>query len=431
MATGICYTQSGNVKRYEEDCVKGIKLFDWPSYTCMPSRLGIEVTSYIPIPRYTVKNILNCYTNLGSVKLVRWGNISATSYILNDKYKDLGNLTYSYILRNSNNAELYMYIPDIYSGVNDGKSPKIGIDVYISYFSSIGNKNKCIISTDECEFYSYNSYACNNISNEKPPFLSLSSKCLDYDGNIFYENDNSTYLMPVIQYTGPIVHWNKGFGLMTIYGNNYPNSFKNNNYAVKFMFKLVPDLSNSNIATFPGLYNINSFKIPNDCCIYKIDVDPRSHWDIHYAPLKAAYPNNPAKNEFSGFINEINKIEISSYFYTFAHGNIKSSYVNDINPNYHHFCLTGMSNTNHTKGTYAYYGGLNNFGQLFSTKMNKISYLQNNYIAEADIYSNGHGVKEYYEPNYEGILTDIIKKPNESKVILVFSYFILNAECAE
>lgn len=107
------------------------------------------------------------------------------------------------------------------------------------------------------------------------------------------------------------------------------------------------------------------------------------------------------------------------------------SSVNDINPNYHHFCLTGMSNANHTEGTYAYYGGLNNFGQPFSTKMNKISYLQNNYIVEADIYSNGPGVKEYYEPNYEGILTDIFKKPNESKVILVFSYFILNAECAE
>lgn len=254
---------------------------------------------------------------------------------------------------------------------------------------------------------------------------------MDYDGYVFHSDNSSTYSIPVIQYTGPIVHWNKGFGLMTIYGNNYPNNFKNNNYAVKFMLRLVPDLSNSNIATFSGLYNINSFKIPNNCCIYKIDVDPRSHWDIHYAPLKAAYPNNPAKNEFSGFINEINEIEISSYFYTFTHGDIKSSYVNDINPNYHHFCLTGMSNTNHTEGTYAYYGGLNNFGQLFSTKINKISYLQNNYIVEADIYSNGHGLKEYYEPNYEGILIDIVKKPNERKVTLVFSYFILNAECAE
>ena len=418
------------MKRYEIDCVKGIKLFDWPSYTCTPLRNGFTITSYIPIPRYTVKNILNCYTNVLGVKFVRWNSISY-SYILNDKYKDLGNLTYSYILKNSNNAELYMYIPDIYSSVNDDKSPKIGIDVYISYFSSINKKNTCIISTDGCEFYSYNSYACNNISNENPPFLYLSSECLDYGGNRFYDNNRSTYLMPVIQYTGPIIHWNKGFGLMTIYGNNYPNNFKNNNYAVKFMFRLVPDLSNSNISTFIGLYNINSFKIPNNCCIYKIDVDQRSNWDIHYAPLKAAYPNNPAKNEFSGFINEINEIEISSYFYTFAHGDIKSSYVNDINPNYNHFCLTGMSNVNHTEGTYAYYGGLNNFGQPFSTKMNKISYLKNNYIVEADIYSNGHGVKEYYEPNYEGILTDIIKKPNERKVTLVFSYFILNAECAE
>ena len=420
------------MKRYEIDCVKGIKLFDWPSYTCTPLRNGFTITSYIPIPRYTVKNILNCYTNVLGVKFVRWNSIgSNNSYILNDKYKDLGNLTYSYILKNSNNAELYMYIPDIHSSVNDGKSPKIGIDVYISYFSSINKKNTCIISTDGCEFYSYNSYACNNISNENPPFLYLSSECLDYGGNRFYDNNRSTYLMPVIQYTGPIIHWNKGFGLMTIYGNNYPNNFKNNNYAVKFMFRLVPDLSNSNIATFIGLYNINSFKIPNNCCIYKIDVDQRSNWDIHYAPLKAAYPNNPAKNEFSGFINEINEIEISSYFYTFAHGDIKSSYVNDINPNYNHFCLTGMSNVNYTEGTYAYYGGLNNFGQPFSTKMNKISYLKNNYIVEADIYSNGHGVKEYYEPNYEGILTDIIKKPNERKVTLVFSYFILNAECAE
>ena len=427
MASGICYTQSGTEKRYEVDCVKGIKLFDWPSYTL---RNSYNVTSYIPIPRYTVKNILNCYTNVSGRKLVKWGGIP-TSYILNDKYKDLGNLTYSYILKNSNNAELYMYIPDIYSGVNDDKLSKIGIDVYISYFSSIGNKNTCIISTEECEFYSYNSYACNNISNENPPLLYLNSKCLDYDGNIFYNNSSSTYSIPVIQYNGPIIHWNKGFGLMTIYGNNYPNNFKNNNYAVKFMLKLVPDLSNSNIVTFTGLYNINSFKIPNNSCIYQIDVDTRSHWDIHYAPLKAAYPDNPAKNAFSGFINEINEIEISSYFYTFARGNIKSSYVNDINPNYHHFCLTGMSNDNHTKGTYAYYGGLNNFGQPFPSKMNKISYLQNTYIVEADIYSNSHRVKRYYEPNYEGILIDILKKPKENKVILVFSYFILNAECAE
>lgn len=323
-----------------------------------------------------------------------------------------------------------MYIPDIYSSVNDGKVPKIGIDVYISYFSSIKDKNTCIISTEECEFYSYNSYACNNISNENPPLLHLNSKCLDYDGNIFYNDSSNTYSIPVIQYTGPIVHWNKGFGLMTIYGNNYPNNSKNN-YAVKFMLKLVPDLSNSNIATFTGLYDINSFKIPNNSCIYQIDVDQRSHWNIHYAPLKSAYPDNPAKNTFSGFINEINEIEISSYFYTFTPDNIKYSYVNDINPNYHHFCLTGMSNVNHTKGTYAYYGGLNNFGQPFSTKMNKISYLQNQYIVEADIYSNGNEVKKYYEPNYEGILIDYFKKPNENKVILVFSYFILNAECAE
>lgn len=422
------------MKRYEVDCVKGIKLFDWPSYTCTPSRNGLTITSYIPIPRYTVKNILNCYIDILGNHLNRWDSISSTniSYILNDKYnkyKDLGNLTYSYILKNSNNAELYMYIPDIHSSVNDGKSAKIGIDVYISYFSSLGKKNTCMISTYGCEFYSYNSYACNNISNENPPYLYLSSKCLDYGGNLFYDNNNP--LIPVIQYTGPIIYWNRGFGLMTIYGNNYPNNFKNNNYAVKFMFRLVPDLSNSNISTFPGLYDINSFKIPNNCCIYKIDVDQSSNWDIYYAPLKAAYPNNPAKNEFSGFINEINEIEISSYFYTFAHGDIKFSYVNDINPNYHHFCLTGMSNANHTKGTYAYYGGLNNFGQPFSTKMNKISYLKNNYIVEADIYSNGYGVKEYYEPNYEGILIDIMKKPNERKVILVFSYFILNAECAE
>lgn len=74
-----------------------------------------------------------------------------------------------------------------------------------------------------------------------------------------------------------------------------------------------------------------------------------------------------------------------------------------------------MSNTNHTEGTYAYYGGLNNFGQLFSTKINKISYLQNNYIVEADIYSNGHGLKEYYEPNYEGILIDIVKNQMKEK----------------
>lgn len=87
------------------------------------------------------KNILNCYTNAWGTEVVRWGSISDKStYILNDKYKDLGNLTYSYILRNSNDAELYMYIPDIYSGVDDNKSLKIGIDVYITYFSSIGKK---------------------------------------------------------------------------------------------------------------------------------------------------------------------------------------------------------------------------------------------------------------------------------------------------
>lgn len=440
MATGICYTQSGDTKKYEQDCVKGIKLFDWPSYTCTPSGNGVTVTSYIPIPRYTVKNILDCYINVFGVDFpfTTWGGLEGnykTAYILNDKYnkyKDLGNLTYSYFLKRYNNAELYMYIPDIYSGVNDDKSFKIGIDAYIPYYSNIGNKNTCTISTYECEFYSYNSYACNNISNEEPPFISLSSACLDYDGIIFYNKNNNTYLIPVIQYTGPIVPWNSGFGLMTIYGNNYPYNYKNHNYAVKFMFKLVPDLSNSDMAIFDGLYDINSFNVPKNCCIYKIDVDSRSKWIIHYAPLKAAYPKNPAYHVFSGFINEINEIKISSYFYTFSRGNIKSSYVNDINPNYHHFCLTGMSNVNYREGTYAYYGGLNNFGQEFSIKTNKISYLQNNYIVEADIYSNIYNrIKHYYEPSYEGILIDILKKPNENKVSLVFSYFILNAECAE
>ena len=219
---------------------------------------------------------------------------------------------------------------------------------------------------------------------------------------------------------------------MTIYGDNYPNNFKNNNYGVKFMFKLVPDLSNNRVNNGErGFYQFINWKIPDNYCIYKIDVNTKSDWIIYYAPLKAAYPNNPAKDPFSGFINELNEMEISSYFYIKTTNGIKSSYVSDINPNYHHFCLTGMSNRGFQKASYAYYGGINNFGQLFSNKINEISYLKNNYIVEADIYTDGIRVREYYEPNYEGILTDIFVNSRTKKATLVFSYFILNAKYVE
>ena len=52
MATGICYTQSGTEKRYEEDKVKGVKLFAWPTYTHYITTVNPS-TVYVPIDNYT------------------------------------------------------------------------------------------------------------------------------------------------------------------------------------------------------------------------------------------------------------------------------------------------------------------------------------------------------------------------------------------
>ena len=192
------YTQSGNVKRYEIDCIKGIKLFDWPSYTCAPQRNGTTITSYIPIPRYTVKNLLDCYCMASGVNITKFSNY-LSAYLSNDKYKDLGNLTYSYVLKNSNNTELYMYIPDIYNNRYYGVS--IGIDIYLSEFSENFDTQ---LSTYNCTFYSYNSYACSEINNKNnKPLLYLKSECLDYDGPTFVSDQTGQKKIN----TSYSVHW--------------------------------------------------------------------------------------------------------------------------------------------------------------------------------------------------------------------------------
>ena len=384
MASGICYTQSGNVKRYEKDCVKGIGIFCWPSYTCTSTRNGLTVTSYIPIDNYVCR--------------------------------------------------------DLKSFPSSQKNPNIEYGesyFYGTYFSSIpfysieyGGPNTTATATNLYNSsFSYNSYACSNRTTlEYQKSLNTMTEFIGTDGDKELFGGKSTLRMHFEDNNMASLGFEK-FGLMTLYGEDYSTgNFENHNYRYSFVFNLYPevDLSKINIVCFQN-FKYNNIRInenyPYKNFIYRIDIrnDMVKYYFGKYRPSNY---KNPYNNELSGFINEISGVSNASYFMVYRNKLFSSKPVNDIDKNYHHFAITGFNNNYGNGVSYTYYGQLNrNFGG------NRLSYSLPNWTKTVNIDSRDWTY--IYPPNYSGILTDIYSSTNDTRVTFVFSYFSMLAEYAE
>ena len=169
MATGICYTQSGTEKRYEEDKVKGVKLFAWPTYTHYITQ-AYPSTVYVPIDNYTC------------VDMKTW-----PSYQKNPNFKSK---TCAYYGMSLDPGNLCMLIKE-YGGYN-----------YDSWYSQYS--------------YAYNSYGCSEISEYNI------SEFITYFENRDIElfNSDSYNLVNFADYNMAGFGVEK-FGLMTLYGEDY------------------------------------------------------------------------------------------------------------------------------------------------------------------------------------------------------------------
>lgn len=376
MATGICYTQSGTEKRYEVDCVKGIRTFCWPSYTCMPTRLGIEVTSYMPIDNYVCCDLK-----------------SFPSYQKNPNLK-LGTMAF-----------YGTYISSI--------------SFYIREF---GHENfKYILQQNT---FSYNSYACS----DNVPYKSLDiTHFIGVDKELFPDRTS----MQTMQFedNNMASFGVQKFGLMTLYGEDYSTGkYKNYNYRYSFIFNLYPevDLTVNYLDCFQNFkynnININE-NYPYKNFIYRIDIT-NNRVRYYYGKYRPTNYKNPLNDNMSGFINEISGVSNVSYFGIYRDKLFSNKPVNDINKNYHHFAVTGIKN-NYGRGvSYTYYGKLNGLYE-----QNKLSYSLPNYTKTVNVDSTGWTY--VYPPNYSGILTDIYSSTNDTRVTFTFSYFSMLAEYAE
>ena len=375
MATGICYTWSGNKKKYEEDKVKGVKLFTWPTYTHYITA-GHPSTVYVPIDNYTC------------VDMKTW-----PSYQKNPNFKSKTCAYYGMTLDPGN---LSMLIREYgMHGIN-----------YNSWYSQYS--------------YAYNSYGCS----ERSKYNINSFKTYFENRDIELFNSNSYNLVNFADYNMASPGFTK-FGLMTLYGEDFSTrKFDNNNFRYYFACRLTARPEDINMIRVSGNFSSANFKIPDNNVIIGVKIS-RNSTTWYYAPLRATIKDQFNKDVY---INEISDIDVFSYFTIISHNSLNYSYANDVNKNYHHYVVTGVDNSNYnkTKYAYTYFGGLNNIS-IFSMKQNKISCCEHKHIAKVNY--NPLITSYIYHPNNSMVLTDMLV--SGSDLILSFSYFNLRAEFAE
>ena len=381
MDYGICYTQSGNVKRYEVDCVKGIKIFDWPSYTCTLSTNSDgtvnTVTSYVPIENYVCQDLKSFPSyqknpNVESGTMAFYGTSMSSGKFYRNEYGILGDI-------------------------------------------------RLQLST-----FSYNSYACSNHPSSSPSkythFPSVDKEL--FPNNTFVQTtrfmDNNMASIGL-----------RKFGLMTLYGEDYSTgNYKNKNYRYGFIFNLYPEVYPDNYIVFYGSFkhakiNVNKY-YPYKNFIYRINIGP-DMTIAYYAKYRPGYPKNPIVNSSSGFINEISGVSNISYFGVYRDKLFPNIPVKDFNK-YHHFAITGFDNNYGSGVSYTYYGQLN--GQLIGNlNRNKISYSLP--IWEKTVNIDSPDWTYLCAPEYGGILVDMYSLSNDTNVTFAFGYFSMLAEYIE
>ena len=384
MATGICYTQSGDVKKYEVDCVKGIRIFDWPSYTCTLSTNSDgtvnTVTSYVPIDNYVCQDLKSFPSyqknpNVESGTMAFYGTNMSSGRFYKNEYLILG-----------------------------------GIMLQQSTFS-------------------YNSYACSN--HPSSDLSNISTLFPGTDKELFPDAVGTQTIRFLDNNVAPGSTEMRTFGLMTLYGEDYSTgNFKNKNYRYGFVFNLYPevDLNTNRIVLYSSFKHINinvNEHFPYKNVIYRIDMNPNMTI-IYYGKYRPAYPENPIVNSSSGFINEISGVSNTSYFMIARDKLFSSRPVNDLNKNYHHFAITGFDNNYGSGISYTYYGQLN--WDLWGNK-NKLTYSLPSWKKTVNIDSPDW--KYIYPPNYSGILIDMYSTSNDTNVTFTFAYFSMLAEYVE
>ena len=382
MDYGICYTQSGNVKRFEVDCVKGIKIFDWPSYTCTLSTNSDgtvnTVTSYVPIDNYVCKDLKSFPSyqknpNVESGRMAFYGtNISSVDF-----YEEEYGLSVNMMLQQST--------------------------------------------------FSYNSYACSNHPSSDPSNIYTHFPSVDKE---LFINNTSEQTIHFMDNNMASIGFRK-FGLMTLYGEDYSTgNYENKNYRYGFVFNLYPEVYPDNYVVFYGSFkhakiNVNKY-YPYKNFIYRINIGP-AMTIAYYAKYRPGYPKNPIVNSSSGFINEISGVSNISYFGVYRDKLFPNIPVKDFNK-YHHFAITGFDNNYGSGVSYTYYGQLN--GQLIGNlNRNKISYSLP--IWEKTVNIDSPDWTYLCAPEYGGILVDMYSLSNDTNVTFAFGYFSMLAEYIE
>lgn len=369
------------MKKYEQDCVKGIRIFDWPSYTCTLSTNSDgtvnTVTSYVPIDNYVCQDLK-----------------SFPSYQKN---------------------------PNVESGTMAFYGTNMSSDrFYRNEYGILGD-----IRLQQSTF-SYNSYACSNYPSSNPSDIYTDFPTVDKElfpdavstQTIRFMDNNMASIVP------------KQFGLMTLYGEDYSTgNFKNKNYRYGFVFNLYPEINTGGrivlYSSFKNVnFNINEY-FPYKNVIYRIDVGP-GMTIVYYAKYRPGYPGNPIVNSSSGFINEISGVSNTSYFMISRDKLFSNRPVNDLAKNYHHFAITGFDNKYGSGVSYTYYGQLNR--DLWGNK-NKLTYSLP--IWEKTVNLDSPDWTYICAPEYGGILIDMYSISNDTNVTFAFAYFSMLAEYVE
>ena len=367
------------MKKYEVDCVKGIKIFDWPSYTCILSTNSDgtvnTVKSYVPIDNYVCQDLKSFPSyqknpNVESGTMAFYGTNISSARFYRDEYWIFGDI----LLQEST--------------------------------------------------FSYNSYACSNHPSSSPSNIYTDFPSVDNDlfPNVVSTRtirfmDNNMYGLGV-----------KKFGLMTLYGEDYSTgNFENKNYRYGFVFNLYPEVYPDNYVVFYGSFkhvkiDVNKY-YPYKNFIYRINIGP-DMTIAYYAKYRPGYPKNPIVNSSSGFINEISGVSNISYFMKVRNKLFPSKPVNDLNKNYYHFAISGFDNNYGSGASYTYYGQLN--GNL---ERNKISYSLPFWEKTVNIDSPDWAY--ICAPEYGGILIDMYSSSNDTNVTFRFAYFSMLAEYVE
>ena len=368
------------MKKYEQDCVKGIRTFCWPSYTCTPSRNGLAVTSYLPIDNYVCQDLK-----------------SFPSYQKNPNVKPE---TMAFYGTHTSSIMFYANEYGLFSM----------FDLQQSTFS-------------------YNSYACSNHPSSNPYYEMTHFPGTDkelFPGNTsmstmsFKDNNMEFFGFDNVE----------KFGLMTLYGEDYSTgNYKSKNYRYGFVFNLYPKVNfDYNYTDVFSNFKYNDFDInrgdyhyPYKKVIYRIDIK-NDMVRYYYGEYRPANRGNPYNDSMSGFINEISGVSNLPYFTKYRNKLFPGKPVNDLNKDYHHFAITGFSNHYGNGVSYTYYGKLNEYYNEY----NKLSYSLPNWTKTVNVDSSDWTY--IYPPNYSGILTDMYSISNDTNVTFVFSYFSMLAE---